>query len=108
MVPMTTKAKERSIKLLSWDADRRAGVLQITEGGKVDLYHVARTDSDFGNAFEVDKVEMDSSVGDYVSIANYDVLIDGRRSTCDCLGFSRFGYCRHIQGLAVLIAKGRI
>lgn len=27
----------------------------------------------------------------------YSVLVDGRKSSCECLGFSARGYCRHVQ-----------
>lgn len=99
-----SKVKERTISLRTWDAMRKCGVLQITEGSKIDLYAVERMLEVEGHAYRVVKyTEQGERQGD-----GYDVLIAGERSLCDCLGFGRFGYCRHVQGLTTLIAKGRI
>lgn len=101
---MATKAKERTISLRTWDAVRKVRVLQITEGDKVDLYAIERMLEVEGHAYRVTKYnEQGERQGD-----GYDVLVAGERSVCDCLGFGRFGYCRHVSGLAALIAKGRI
>lgn len=101
---MGTKAKGRSVSLRTWDVKRQTGVLQITEGDKIDLYSVQRIAGVAGHAFRVVKYnEQGERQGD-----GYDVLVDEERSACDCLGFSRFGYCRHVSALAALVVKGRI
>jgi hypothetical protein len=49
---------------------------------------------------------------------HYDVLLDGRKSTCECPGFERHGWhldadgkpcsCKHLDGLNALVAAGKL
>ena len=71
------------------------------ERGKDTDYHVCPIPSDFGAAFEVTKMfEADDAV--------YRVNLDGDRSSCDCLGFSHHGRCKHVSGLSVLRQAGKL
>ena len=38
----------------------------------------------------------------------YAVNIDGDKRTCECDGFNRWQHCKHADGLAALIAAGRL
>jgi hypothetical protein len=38
----------------------------------------------------------------------YCVLLDGARSTCECLGFLRWGHCKHVEALAALVEGGAL
>src|SRR5262245_41818264 len=69
--------------------DRPFGVLELTLGRESHGYFVQPIPSDFGRAFEVTKLTKEE--------ANpvYHVLLDGRRSSCDCQGFQRWGHCKH-------------
>lgn len=93
---MVTKTKTRTISVESWQ--NGSGVVSVTENGKIDTYDVREIGSDFGRCFRVEKRDGDS----------YDVCVNGRQSTCECLGHLKHGHCRHVSGLAALIAQGRI
>ena len=34
----------------------------------------------------------------------YHVLLDGRRSHCDCIGCEQHGHCKHLEALQALLA----
>jgi hypothetical protein len=52
--------------------------------------------------FKVEKV------GPEADGAAYHVNIDGDRRTCECKGYLRHGHCKHGDGLAALLAAGRL
>jgi hypothetical protein len=58
--------------------------------------------ADFGRAFQVEKI------GLTVNDSPYHVHIDGGRRSCECKGFLRHGHCKHADGLAALVAAGRL
>jgi hypothetical protein len=71
------------------------------ERGKDTDYHVCPIPSDFGTAYEVTKMfEADDAV--------YHVNLDGQRSSCDCLGFTHHGHCKHVSGLTALRRAGKL
>jgi hypothetical protein len=82
-------------------------LLWITQGRQTDGYMVedtsAYTNAD-GPTFRLTKTDG----------TQYDVLLDGAGSLCDCLGFERWGMgkegkgCRHIAALAKLRQLGRV
>jgi hypothetical protein len=70
--------------------------------GKVAADYVLRPmPSDFGSAFELCKV------GDPDADAHH-VCLEADRGACSCLGYLRYGYCKHRDGLAALRRAGRI
>jgi hypothetical protein len=66
-------------------------------------YYIRRLPSDFGVAFGLDKFGADGG-------ASYDVLLDPERGhhSCECKGFYRYGYCRHVTGLLQLWRAGKL
>ena len=40
--------------------------------------------------------------------AGYYICLDRERSSCECLGFSKHGHCKHVSGLTVLRQRGLI
>ena len=38
----------------------------------------------------------------------YHVNLDGDKRTCECKGFLKWNHCKHADGLAALIAAGRL
>ncbi len=40
--------------------------------------------------------------------AVYHVLLDGRRSSCDCPGHERYGYCKHLDAVRTLLEHGQL
>jgi hypothetical protein len=78
------------------------GVLRLTVGGKAQDYFLTAMATDFGRGFAVEKV------GLYATEGQYAVNIDEDKRACDCKGHARHGHCRHADGLAALIAAGRL
>jgi len=95
---------ERTIRLLA-QLPSGAGTFRITEGKAVDTYYFAPIPSDFGRAFTVEK--LGEEIED-APLASYAVCLNGEHSLCHCDGFNYRSYCRHISGLATLIAEGRL
>jgi hypothetical protein len=67
-------------------------------------HHLSSADlpADFGRGFLVEKVGIDRDE------AKYHVNIDTARRSCECKGFLRHGHCKHADGIAALIAAGRL
>jgi hypothetical protein len=74
------------------------GTLRITEGKKSGVYYFRRIPADFGQGFEMAKP--DGTV--------YHVCLAGKKSTCECKGFGRWGHCKHLEVLEALLAKGKL
>jgi len=36
------------------------------------------------------------------------VLLDGRRSSCDCMGFTAHGRCKHLDAMLLLLESGQL
>ena len=91
----------RSIKLLVHPTAENAGVVRITVGKEAADYLLTLIPADFGRGFLVEKVCFDAP-------AAYHVNLDGDKWTCECPGFVQHGRCKHSDGLAALIAAGRL
>jgi hypothetical protein len=101
---MATSRKSRKpvVRLISLV---RPGLVRIVQGHAVDLYSVQRVEADWGTAFRVCKVD---EAG--VERADpYHVHFDAQTGdSCDCKGFIAHRHCKHRDGLAALIAAGRL
>lgn len=76
------------------------GKLTITDHGKADVYTVIETPCTIGGrGFLVHKHE---------DVYPYQVHIEGRNSSCSCLGCLRWNRCKHVDALAVLINRGQL
>jgi hypothetical protein len=60
---------------------------------------VTELPADFGGGFAVEKITDGTT---------YHVNLDGERGTCECKGFLHHAHCKHVEGLAALIAAGRL
>jgi hypothetical protein len=78
------------------------GVARITVGKEGADYFLTIIPADFGHGFKVEKVGLDCRESAYA------VNIDGDKRTCDCKGHARHGHCKHADGLAALIAAGKL
>ena len=77
--------------------------IKVKDGRKVTVtdYHLSLIAAAFGRGFTLVKV-----LGEH---DGYHVNLNGEHSSCECRGFLRWGKpCRHILGLAALVAKGRL
>ena len=77
-------------------------VVSITVGGEVADSIVEEIPADFGRGFKVEKIGL--GCGE----SAYHVNVEGDRRTCKCHGFNRWQHCKHSDGLAALIAVGRL
>jgi hypothetical protein len=77
------------------------GLLRITVGKDTADYFLARIPADFGTAFKLEKVGEEDATP-------YHVNLNGPQSTCECKGFTRWNRCKHKDGLAALVAAGRL
>ncbi len=89
----------RSIRLCVRPDDQCPGVVRITAGKEQADYFLTTIPADFGRAFRVEKIGRDG---------RYAVNLDGDTKTCDCPGNEKHGHCKHADGLAALVAAGRL
>ena len=76
-------------------------IVVITTGAKEDNYCVRPIPSDFGTAFEVEKIF-------HPQPAVYHVNLSPGGDTCECKGFLKWGHCKHVEGLKALRAAGKL
>jgi hypothetical protein len=93
---------QRSIRLEVRPEGDGLGIVRITVGREYADYFLTPIPADFGRGFKVEKV------GLTVNDPPYHVNIDGDKRSCECKGFLHHGHCKHADGLAALIAAGRL
>ncbi len=75
-----------------------------TTGTQVFRYYMDPLPSDFGQAFRFQKVHPVAGEPDH-----YDVCLGlGKDHTCECLGFLKWGRCKHLRALLALREHGRL
>src|SRR5262245_1984723 len=89
----------RSIRLCVKPHEQGPGVVRITVGGKEADYFLTELAADFGRGFLLEKIGAEES---------YHVNVEDDRKTCECKGHLRHSHCKHADGLAALIAAGRL
>jgi len=90
-------SKDRAVRWLTRPSSANGGwgTVEIKVGRKPAVYAIRRLTVDFGIAgFELIKQ------GTRIA---YQVLLDGRRSLCDCVGHERHGHCKHVEALQALV-----
>jgi hypothetical protein len=97
---------ERTIRLTHPVEGGYRGHVIITVGDESADYELQRFESPLGDAFRMTKVFPDPDAEEFV----YHVLLadDGCSSSCECLGFCRYGRCKHVEGLIALKAAGKL
>jgi hypothetical protein len=98
----------RSIRLLSAPTADRAGFVRISVGKLSTLYRITVIPADYGAGFELTKCEV---VADErgVFVTRYgDTYAVNLAGSCECKGFLKHGYCKHLDGLPKLATLGRI
>jgi hypothetical protein len=79
-------------------------ILWLTVGKLTTAYRVTPLRSQLGDpAFRLTKANQGAGEPE-----QYDVQVNGPRSTCECLGFLKHGHCKHVAGLQAIIASGRL
>jgi hypothetical protein len=95
--------QERRIRLAVRPNDEgKNGVAVITVGKDEADYFLDRLPADWGTAFKVEKIGLECQEG------AYHVHLDGENRTCTCKGFARWQHCKHSDGLAALVAAGKL
>jgi hypothetical protein len=92
---------QRFVRLCVRPDGTSPGVVRLTVSGEAQDYFLTAIPADFGRGFTVEKVGLDAA-------GKYAVNIDADKKTCECKGFLRHGHCKHSDGLAALIAAGRL
>src|SRR5262249_1840728 len=87
----------RSIRLCVRPDAHSAGVVRIRVGREAHDYLLTEFAADFGRGFLLQKI----GHGDA-----YHVHLDSGKRTCECKGHLKWGYCKHADGLAALVAAG--
>ena len=92
---------QRFVRLIVSPAMDGTGVIRLTVAKKAADYFLTFLPADFGRGFKVEKIGLHES-------GSYAVNIDGEKRSCECKGFMRHGHCKHADGIAALIAAGRL
>jgi hypothetical protein len=105
---MTTTATPRKTKTSRAARVERLGtstVLWLTDArNRTTAYALTRIASDLGGvAFQLHKAHQGGGEPEV-----YSVLIHGADSVCDCIGHAHHGRCKHVDGLAALLAAGKV
>ncbi|MSU78168.1 MAG: hypothetical protein EXS16_08735 [Gemmataceae bacterium] len=96
---MPTDRPPRLIRLVRQPDDRGVGVFAITKDARTQYYVYCEIRCDIGGrGFAVHRLGLAELY--YVRIGS------PIESSCECLGFLRHGYCKHVQGLSALIGHG--
>jgi hypothetical protein len=104
MGSLTKKAAQVKVskapRALRWapltDCNGWLGGLTISQGKETDTYLVSHLDADFGRGFRLTHLTEGQS---------YDVNVTEPRghSSCECLGFTHWGKCKHVSALIRMI-----
>jgi hypothetical protein len=103
------RVKAKPPRFIRWlirpTADRPVGMVEVTEGKKIDQYTVQRIAADYGLALVVKKMVANArTLDEALSNPPYHVNLDRQtgRHSCECKGWDRWQRCRHVSGLLAL------
>src|SRR3954463_347578 len=96
-----SKAASRTIRLFRTPNDHGVGVFCISEGTKSQFYVFREIPCEIGGrGFAVHRLGLGTL---------YHVRVGKPADcTCECLGFLRWGRCKHVAGLRTLIRRGEL
>jgi hypothetical protein len=93
---------ERGIRLCLKPEGKSPGVVKITVGKETAAYFITLLEADFGRAVRLEKIDPTGAA------EKYDVHLDGDKRSCECKGFLRWSHCKHVDGVAALVAAGKL
>ena len=93
---------ERRIRLITTPTALQPGIVRIRVAAEATDYFLFTLAADFGRGFRLEKIGTEGNDD------HYHVNIDGDTKTCECKGHLRHGHCKHGDGLAALIAAGKL
>jgi hypothetical protein len=94
------KPQARSMRLTTIGT---ADVLWLTVGKLTTAYKLTRLPSDWGTAYRLEKAIQGNGQQE-----QYDVLLDGARTSCECHGNLRWNRCKHVESLQALVKQGKL
>ncbi len=92
---------QRFVRLCIRPEGTAPGIVRLTVGSEGADYFLTELPADFGRGFTLEKVGIDAA-------GRYAANIDGDSRTCECKGHLRHGHCKHADGIAALIAAGKL
>ncbi len=92
----------RSIRLCVRPDGSAPGVVRITVGKKSADYFLTELPAAEVRGFRVEKIGLECEE------SAYHVNINGPDRSCECQGYLRHQHCKHSDGLAALLAAGRL
>jgi hypothetical protein len=98
---MGTSAPSRTINLVRPPDGRGIGVFAISDGKKSQFYTFREIPCEIGGrGFAIHRLGQGTL---------YHVRVGSPEETsCECMGFLRWGKCKHTAGLAALIRRGKL
>jgi len=108
-IPHTTLARKSKIEIDAGASEPGMPIfVSITVDGKKTVYWAERIPADFGVGVHFRKI-WDGRNQDFAG-EEYSVNLDtvSRCHSCECLGFLRYGYCRHVDAAIQLFDAGRL
>jgi hypothetical protein len=94
-------APGRTITLVRRPCRRGIGVFRLGEGRKAQFYAFREVPCEIGGrGFAVHRLGQGTL---------YHVRVGPPEDrSCECLGFLRWGHCKHVAGLGALVSRGRV
>jgi len=102
MTPATRTRKQQP-RLARLVQVGQSQVLALTQGKDTTFYRLEELTTSYGRGFRLHKADKGNGPEDH-----YDVMLDGARTSCECLGNLRHNHCEHVEGLQALAASGKL
>ena len=105
--PVRKSSEARSLRLVTWNAASRSGVLQVTQGREVYGYALREIEPGYAErAFQFER--LDAEGGRLVVGEVYPVAVEREGHSCDCRGFVRHSHCKHASAALKLVELGKL
>jgi hypothetical protein len=97
----TPRKRPRSIRLIQAPGPDGVGIFEVTLGKETTTYVVKEVPCSIGGrGFAVHRLGLSGLY--HVRIGEPD------ECSCECKGFLRHGYCKHVLGLLALVREGQL
>jgi hypothetical protein len=111
MTTQTKKTRNPPTRTATVQQVGQSLIIWLTVDKNTTAYRVTPIRNQFGKAaFHLEKADQGAGVPE-----QYDVLLDGQLSTCDCAGFTYHGMkaangrgCKHISGCQAALDAGKL
>lgn len=104
----TRKPRPKAARFIRWltsplSPNNSLAAIRIICGRVIRHYYVREFDAPEGRAFELEVINVNFKHEDRTRYAVF-FHQNGQDRSCECLGFEKWGHCKHIEGLAALLA----